>query len=289
MSKFIKRCLLFLGIVVILNLAYFFILLNYSPGFSKINSISKFENKEYDLLVLGNSMALDGIDADYLNQKGIKTYNLAVAGNHVATSLMMFEEYLKNNKAPKTVLVGLSSAVGQSFLNKVPYHNPEVDFFYKPSLWENIKNPPLLNFQWLAVDMMKIVISKDHRNAKMIEGQWRTEKVIPDNSVFNPLKQKKPDYSSPYLNKLINICREKNISIILVEMTGSNASRNELPFIYQIQLADKSKATVNNLNNFDIGNKIVNPKTDWLSPDHLNLHGAIKETEFIYNEILIKQ
>ena len=101
MSKFIKRCLLFLGIVVILNLAYFFILLNFSPGFSKINSISKFENKEYDLLVLGNSMALDGIDADYLNQKGIKTYNLAVAGNHVATSLMMFEEYLKNNKAPK--------------------------------------------------------------------------------------------------------------------------------------------------------------------------------------------
>lgn len=272
-----------------LNLVYFFILLKFSPGFSKINTISKFENKEYELLVLGNSMALDGIDAAYLNEKGIKAYNLAVAGNHVATSLMMFEEYLKKNKAPKTVLVGLSSAVGQSFLNKVPYHNPEVDFFYKPSLWQNIKNPPLLNFQWLAVDMMKIVISKDHRNAKMIEGQWRTEKVIPDNSVFNPLKQKKIDYSSPYLNKLINICREKNIKIVLVEMTGSNASRNNLPYNYQVSLADKSNAKVYNLNNLEIGNAIVNPKTDWLSPDHLNLHGAKKETAFIYNEILIKQ
>jgi hypothetical protein len=136
---------------------------------------------------------------------------------------------------------------------------------------------------------MKIVISKDHRNAKMIEGQWRTEKVIPDSSVFNPSKQKTIDYSNPYLSKLITICKDKNINVILVEMTGSNASRNNLPFNYEVQLADKSKAKIYNLNSFEIGNTIVNFKTDWLSPDHLNLHGAIKETEYIYNEILIKQ
>lgn len=290
MLKFIKKCFLFLGIVAILNLLYFFVLLNFSLGFNKVYTVSKFENKNYDVIVLGNSMALDGVDASYLSAKGIKTYNLAIAGNHVSSSLMMFEEYLKKNKAPKTVLIGLSSAVGQSYLNKVPYNNPGVDYFYKPSFWNNIKNPPLLNFQWLAVDMIKIVISKDHRNAKMVDGQWRTQKVIPDNSVLNPSKHKNNiDYSNPFLNKLIILCKEKKINIVLVEMTGSRASRNNLPFIFYAQLADKSKTKIYNLNNAEIGNSIVNSKTDWLSADHLNVYGAKKQTIFIYNQILKKQ
>lgn len=288
MSKFIKKCFLFLGIIVGLNGVYLLLLLKFSPGFNKIYNVSKFQNKDYELIALGNSMALDGIDAGYLNEKGIKAYNMAVAGNHISTTLMMFESYLKNNKAPKTVLIGLSSAVGRSYLNPVAYSNPEVDFFYKPSLWNNIKNPPLLNFQWLAVDMFKILISKEHREASMVEGQWRTQKVIPDYSVFNSANSKKVDYSNSDLSKLINICKERNITVVLVEMTGSNASRNEIPFIYEVQLADNSKNIVYNLNNVIIGSKIINGQTDWLSKDHLNVFGAKQQTEFIYNEILKK-
>ncbi|MCA6423944.1 MAG: hypothetical protein IM568_14185 [Flavobacterium sp.] len=289
MSKFITRCLLFIVLLIIFNLAYFFLLLNFSPGFNKIYTVSKFENKNYELLILGNSMALDGVDASYLSENDIKAYNLAVAGNHISTTVMMLEKYLKKNKTPKTVVVGLSSAVGQSYLNEVPYNNPEVDFFYKPSFWNSITNPPLLNFQWLAIDMLKIVISKEHRNATMVEGQWRTKKVIPDNSVFNSSKKKSIDYTNPYLSKLIMICNDKNINVVLVEMIGSNASRNNFPFIYNVKLADKSKTKIYNLNNYKIGNTIINSKTDWLSSDHLNVHGARKQTAFIYNEILKKQ
>ena len=121
-------------------------------------------------------MALDGIDAEYLSKHGINSYNLALAGDHVSTSAMILDNYLKNNNKPKAVMIGLSSAIGRGYLNKVPFKNPEVEFFYNPDLISNIKNPPLLNFQWLAVDMLKILISKEHRNAELVNGQWKTKR-----------------------------------------------------------------------------------------------------------------
>lgn len=286
MKKFLKKCLVFLGIVVIVNLLFLFLLLNFAPGFKKVYEMSKFQNKDFDLIVLGNSMALDGVDANYISEKGIKTYNLAVAGNHVPTTLKLFENYLEHNKKPKMVVVGLSSAVGKSYLNPVLYHNPEVDFFYQPNFWQNIKNPPMLNFQWLAIDMIKILLSKEHRNATMENGQWRTKKVIPDNSSFNPNRAAPKYYDNVYLHKLIKLCKKNNIKILLVEITGSKKSQNSVPFVKEYLVSKDEKITVYNLNNFKIASELINPQTDWLAPDHLNVFGATKETQFLYEKII---
>jgi hypothetical protein len=289
MTKFLKRCSFFLVIVILLNVLYLLLLLEFSAGFRKIQSVSKFKDKDYDLIVLGNSMALDGVDALYLSKKGIKTYNMAVAGNHISTTLLMLDTYLQNNQNPKMVMVGLSSAVGNSYLNPVSYNNPEVDFFYKPSLWSAIKNPPLLNFQWLAIDMSKTIVSKDHRNAQMIQGQWRTQKVIPDFSIEKVSTKQSIDYSNVYLKKIVKLCEAKKIELILIEMTGSIATRNNLPFHYQAKIDDETTVNIFNLNNSLIGSKIVDPMTDWLAPNHLNVYGAKKQTTFIFNEVLSKE
>lgn len=286
MKMFLKKCLFFLGIIVVLNAIYLFLLVSFSPGFKKVHDISTFKNKEYDLIIVGNSMALDGVDANYISERGIKTYNLAVAGNHVSTTLQMMEHYLENNKPPKMVVIGLSSAVGKSYLNPVAYHNPEVDFFYKPDLWENIKNPPMLKFQWLAVDMVKILISKEHRNARMENGQWRTEKIIPDNSSFNSKKDEPNYYDNVYLQKLVVLCEKQNIKIVMVEMTGSKSSQNSIPFVKDYAVFKDRKLTIYNLNNHEIATSIIDSNTDWLAPDHLNVFGAKKETQFLFEEII---
>lgn len=286
MKKFLIKCFVFLGIIVVLNVLYLLILLNYSPGFKKVYEVSNFQDKDYDLIVLGNSMALDGIDAGYISKQGIKTYNLAVAGNHVSTTLMLFENYLKSNQKPKMVVVGLSSAVGKSYLNPEPYPNPEVDFFYKNSLWQNIKNPPLLNFQWLAVDMAKILISKEHRNATMVNGQWRTEKVIPDNSRFNLNREAPKYYDNNYFVDLIKLCNENNIKVFVVEMTGSKSSQNNLALKKEYFISKSKKVIIYNLNNRKIASELINPQTDWLAPNHLNVFGAKKETQFIFKKII---
>ena len=286
MNRFLKKCLWFLGIVVFINLFYLFILLKLSPTFKKAYDISKLKNQDYDLIILGNSMALDGIDAEYISQKGIKTYNLAIAGCHVSTSLNILDAYIKKNQKPKMVVLGLSSAAGIFFLNPNPFDNPEVDFFYKPNIWGNIKNPPLLNFQWLAIEILKILISKEHRNAILVQGQYKTKKVIPDNSTFDTRIKEPKYYDDPYFNKIVLLCKKNNIQFLAVEMTGSNESQNSLAFIKEYRLADSNKITIYNLNNHEIATSLINPNTDYLAHDHLNVFGARKETQFLFEKII---
>ena len=260
----------------------------FSPGFKKVYDMITLKQQNYELLVLGNSMALDGIDTEYLTNNGISSYNLALGGDHVSTSLLILNEYLQHNSKPKVVVVGLSSAIGRGYLNKVPFKNPEVEFFYHPNLVSNIMNPPLLNFQWLAIDMMKIVVSKDFRNAKTILGQWKTKKVIQDNTIYKKKASTEFMYNNPFLLKIENECKKHGIKLIIVELPGANANRNTLPLEYTIQLGNYRK-TIYNLNNYEVSSKIINPSTDWLAPDHLNENGAKKITDFLYNYVIKKE
>ena len=233
-------------------------------------------------------MALDGIDAEYLSKNGMSTYNLSVAGNHISTSVSLLKDYLEKNEKPKMVVVGLSSAIGKSYLNPVPFTNPEVELFYHPNLISNITNPPLLNFQWLAVDLLKIVISKDHRNATMVLGQWKTKKVIPDGSVFKNSVAKPIDYRDPYLLEITKICQDQGIKLVVVELPGSNSSQNNLPFQYTAKLKDGTSKLVYNLNNNAVASQVLNPATDWLAQDHLNQFGGQKITTFLLEQVLHK-
>lgn len=289
MKQFFRKLFWFLGIIVMLNVLYLLLLLGLSPGFKKIHEVSKFENKSFDVIVLGNSMALDGIDADYLTKNGLSTYNLSVAGDHVSTSLFLLEDYIKKNKKPKMVVVGLSSAIGKSYLNPVPFTNPEVEFFYHPNFISNLTNPPMLNFQWLAVDLLKIVLSKDHREAIMVLGQWKTKKVIPDGSVFKNTNSKSIDYRDPYLLKIIALCQKQGIKSIIIELPGSNGNQNDLPLKYIVKLKNGSNQEVYNLNNNGVASKILNPATDWLAQDHLNQNGGTKITTYLLDQVLAKE
>ena len=281
MSKFLRKCLLFLGLLIGLNLIYLLVLLTFSPELKKIKECYSFKNQNNELLVFGNSMALDGIDSEYLTQKGMQTYNFSVAGDHISTSLMQLEEYLKYNNKPKSILIGFSSVIGRAYLNKVPYKNPEVEFFYNFNLISNITNPPLLNFQWLSVELFKIFISKEHRNAKLIRGQWKTEKVIADNSIYKKTNATSIDYNDPYLVKMLELCQNKGINVILVDMPGANAKRDNLPFIYTTILSNKRKIKIYNLNNYEVSSKIIDSSKDWLAADHLNQSGARKITAYL--------
>ena len=289
MSKFIKKCFWFFGLLILLNILYVMVLLLFNHNFRKSYDISNFKNQNFDVLVFGNSMALDGFDADFITKKGIKTYNMAVAGSHISNSLLLLEHYLKNNSKPKMIIIGLSSAIGRGYLNTTALKNPETTFFYEPSIKDNLVNPPLLNFQWLAIDMLKIMISKEHRNATTVLGQWRSEKTIADLTNYKNPKFPKNDYSNHNLSKIISLCDANNIKIVLIEFPASNSKRNSLPFEYQVTFKNKSIKTVYNLNNKDITNTIINSNKDWLAPDHLNTFGAKKVTNYLYYKVIKKE
>ena len=286
MRKFLRKCVLFLVLVIALNLIYLMLLLCFSPELKKINESYKFKGQNNEVLVFGNSMALDGIDSDYMTRKGMQTYNFSVAGTHISTSLIQLEEYLKYNRKPKIVLVGFSSSIGKAYLNDVPFTNPEIEFFYDANWIKNITNPPLLRFQWLSIELFKILISKDHRNARLIRGQWKTAKVVPDHSVFKSAVPQAPDYDNPYLYKIIELCEHQGIKLLLVELPGANDKRNELPFEHKAILRNNKEIKIYNLNNYEVSSKIINPSKDWLAADHLNQDGARKITAFLFNQCI---
>ena len=51
-------------------------------------------------------------------------------------------------------------------------------------------------------------------------------------------------------------------------------------------MGNSTKKTIYNLNNQKIASEIIDSQTDWLAPDHLNVFGSKKETEFIFEKII---
>ena len=71
MIKFLKKCAWFLVLLVLFNSIYIVLLICFSPGFKKVYDVCRFKNQNFQCIVLGNSMALDAVDAKYLSEKGI--------------------------------------------------------------------------------------------------------------------------------------------------------------------------------------------------------------------------
>lgn len=288
MKKFLQKCALAVLLLVLVNVIAFFALMAVNPMLKKVQESANFNNQKFDLLVFGNSMTVDGIDCDYLSKKGINSYNLATNGSHMCSSSLQLKAYLKNNAKPKMVIVGLPSATGKSLLNPVPYPNPLIDFFYEPSLKNCVLNPPPVNLRWLYVESLKIVVSKAHRESKIVRGQWKSPKVIADDTSFQN-KKTEFHYDNVDFQEFIKICKNEGIQVIPIEMPGSNANRNSLPYNYQINLADQSQLKLYNLNNYEVSSQFIDPKNDWLAPDHLNQNGGAKLTAFVYDNILKPQ
>lgn len=285
MKKYLQKSALAFLLLVVINVIAFFVLTAFNPVIKKVRESSNFKNKQYELLVFGNSMALDGFDCDYLSQKGIDSYNFATGGSHMSSSLTQLKEYLKFNQKPKIIIIGLPSATGQSLLNKVPYANPLIDFYYKPNLQNCVLNPPPVNLRWLYVESLKILVSKAHRDSKIVRGQWKSPKVIADDSTF---KNKKTvfQYDNADFQEFIKICKNNAIQVIPIELPGSNENRNSFPYTYPIDLVDHTQLKLYNINNYDISKNIIDSKTDWLAHDHLNQTGSKKLTAFVYEHIL---
>lgn len=284
-KKYFKKCTLALLLFVVVNVIALAVLWAINPVVNKVYESSHFKNKHFDLLVFGNSMAMDALDCEYLSHKGIDSYNFATAGSHMSSSLIQLKEYLKNNQKPHTIIIGLPSATGKSLLNPVPYPNPLIDFFYTPTFESCALNPPPVNLRWLYVEMLKIVVSKDHRNSRIIKGQWKSPKTIADGSAFKDNKTEF-HYETESFQQFIAICKSQGIPVILIELPGSNENRNSFPYRYDVDLADHSQLKLYNLNNYEVSKNIIDPKTDWLAHDHLNQKGGEKLTAFVYENIL---
>lgn len=285
MKRLFIKLLIFVFLFAGINLIYLKLIQKYDWNFNKVQTIASFENQNYDYLIIGNSLALDGFDMVYLQEKGIDGFNTAIAGATPKTNMIQLEKYLENNKAPKVIIQGLSSNRNTDF-NSEKLH-PTIDYKYGMDR-KSYLDLPMIKFRWMAAELLKKVVSKDHREAKLILGQLRTEKTIEDNTKISQNAISELDLSryqnAKYLSAIDSICLEHKIKLINIEMPAYKALQNNAP-IGPITYTNTNGQACQfyNYNNIEFC-KLFDPKTDWLGDSHLNVKGALKFTAKLYDE-----
>ena len=86
MGGFVIKLIAFFFLFILSNIVYLIFIQNIDWNYSKRLEALNFNSPNYDVLVLGNSLAMDGIDAEELSKNGFNAYNLALGGSSLMTN-----------------------------------------------------------------------------------------------------------------------------------------------------------------------------------------------------------
>lgn len=277
MKKFILKIISFFILIICINIIYLFVIQKTDWNYKKRLEALNFKKPTFDLLVFGNSLTMDGVDTDYLTKHNYNSYNMSIGGATIKTSYIQLKEYLESySYKPKYVIYGMGSYIDYGKIEQV---HPIVEFTKKNKNY-TIGDIPMLRFKWTFKELLRKIISKKHREAKIVKGQLRFEKLTIDQTKLNTKNQfsLKKYTESKYIKKLIDICNLNNIKLILVEMPGSKSVRHLKEFDCMVLDSKNQNGILFDFNTIDYG-RSYDTKKYWISNHHLNAVGARKFTK----------
>jgi len=276
MKKFLGRSLFYTLIFFLFNLVFIIIIVATDWDFRKRIEAITFNNPDYELLVLGNSLAMDAIDCSLMTSSGLKSYNLAIGGASVRTNYVQLSEYLhKYDVKPDYVVLGLGS-FGDDFEDDRIHPIVEVTMRGYQFRADDI---PVSKFKWLGVQLLKKLVSKKHRQAQIVDGQLKFQKIVPDDTEFTQTHfSLQPYASSVWIGKIAELCSQYGITLIILELPGYRHVQNMSDVgPYAISLTNGFSSNLYNYNSREFC-AIFDPEKDWIGNSHLNEFGAIKLT-----------
>lgn len=290
MKQFLIFLFALIGGYLFANFLFILFLKKYDNEFAKVREAFSLKNQSVSQVIIGNSTAMDGINAEILAKNFGTAYNFSVGGATLKSNYLQLETYLKNNRKPERVILCLSTG----HVRYVPTEeiNPTIEYHYLPSSkYNDITCLPLFKFRWLFMENVKKLFSRQHREVKIVLGQFQTTRTIPDvtkfqNSTSNPFDNNiynKDGYT--YLLKMVALCQKMGINVIVVEMPCWKAWQNYYPDCYFNAGGKISPVKVINLNNKNRCDTLFNSNTDWLSKNHLNFSGSTKLTGYLITNI----
>lgn len=282
MKRFSKKLLYF-----VLFFGLFFILINFFflgiialtdwDCKKRLESL-KFDNPDFDLLILGDSFAEYGVDTELMTSQGIKSYNLSLVGNSVWSSYIQLNEYLtKYSKRPRYVILAINSYLDRFDAGITV--EPIVEFTMKDHKY-GVKDIPVSKFRWLGVEILKKIVSSKHRKARLSYGQIKWEKNTPDYSKYNELYLNTQKYeSSDWVGEIAKLCSLKGIKFIIIDIPSIKEAQNLSGFgPYTIYFNNGYSAVLYNCSSRDFCS-IFDADKDWIGQSHLNEVGAAKFTK----------
>lgn len=291
MTRFFKNIGIFIFLFFVANILYLNIL-DYDEQFSKTAEFSDFNNENFEILIGGFSLTMNGIDPKIFKENGFKTYNFSLGGANISSTKLMLENYLSKNEAPRYFIYGVSNYYFNSFIkyknNRKQTYHPIVDYHFPQNDKFSINNIPVIKFKWIFKNLLKKFISNKYR-FNVVNGQAQSKLKRIDNTVND---KKINLFASKYFNNkniqdLSVLCKANNIVLILVEMPTwkSHKHINKIEMSYSTEI----DAYFFDYNSLASNNRLsIDDKNDWTSDNHLNINGAIKLTEILIDDIKSK-
>jgi hypothetical protein len=287
MKKFFLKCSVFVIVFLAANFLYLVICMKFDWNFSKRIEALNLKGATYKNIVLGNSLAMDGIDSRLLSSNPNNTYNLAIGGASLTTNYIQLCEYLEIAETkPKTVFLGVGTYRKNIFESHTVH--PVVQYTKSDYIFK-LTHLPMVQFKWMFVELTKKIINSDHRNAKIIQGQLRITKTVADKTKKEIVPKAIP--FSKYKNadtimQMVQLCNENNIELIILEMPGfKNTRNNEAIGPYELDYSESMKVKLYNFNGPEI-DSVIDPNNDWLGGSHLNKKGAEKFTKYLKSYVV---
>ena len=211
MRKFAKKTLyfllFFLAFSLVLNSIYLWVIATTDWNFAKRIESIRWEDPDFEAIILGTSLADFGVDAELLTKNGLKSFNLALVGGTMRTNYIQLEEYLNNyDTAPEYILFFINSYLEQFGEINI---QPVVEFTMKDQEI-NLKDVPVSKFQWQTHELIKKAFSSSYRTGYTSFGQTRRSSVTPDNSKYQNVYLDNAEVeSAKYIGEMAKLCQEK--------------------------------------------------------------------------------
>lgn len=283
MKKFVKNIIAFSFIFIVSNVLYLNLLKSFDWNFSKTEYFVNNNHNDLDILILGNSLAMDGINTQIIDNFGYNSYNASIGGANLYSNYIILKNQIDNGYIPKSVIFGMGQFLSENY-DSTELH-PIVNYYFNSEKKISLDDLPLYKFRWLSKELIKFLFSEDHRTAKIYKGHLQFKKVSYDLSVFNNTNIFEVENltSSINFNKIVNLCNENNINLIIVEMPGWKLDQH-----FNVDKSKKyDRYDINDgillldFNNHDFYS--IFPKDSWLTKSHLNNKGSIIFTKFLMN------
>ena len=233
------------------------------------NGILGEKENSIDVLFLGDSEAYTSMSPLIMyNKYGFTSYVCATPGQRIYDTLKYFNKALEKQK-PKVIVIETNAIYRKYnfFENMVANWKNYFPFFEYHNRWKDLNKDDFTG---------KVEYTYTHPN----KGFKIKRKIVPA-TLKDYMKETNkgkhvPNNNVSYIQKMIKICKEKNIKLVLI---SSPSIKN---WNYSKHLGIASFAAENNLNYYDlnVGNAA---DIDWLKDtvdkgDHLNIKGAKKSS-----------
>lgn len=254
-----------------------------------------------DVVFMGNSDVYRGISPITLwDEYGIASYNYVSAGQRMWTAYYMMVECLKY-QTPDLIVLNMDSAFNESPSSESNYRKVFDNMKLSKNKITAITDPvyknknadligylfPLYRFHSRWSELETRDFSRAFENNRFA---YKGLDLITTSKPYTKGNYMERDHSkevigekcSKYLNKMIDLCKEKNIELLLIEVPSADS--------WSQDLSDKTAefAKEHDLEFIDLNLELDEIGLDWKTDtvdegDHLNVYGAEKVSKYLGN------